>query len=194
MCSSDLDVTSVMFTGWTDNDYNMSAQFDSGKLVESLELEGADLPDDERAVEQSDNSLVRLVNTMVVEAYTQGVSDIHIESYPGREATRIRLRRDGVMHDYLKVPPSYRSAIVSRIKIMASMDISERRKPQDGKLEFTLPGKRKIELRVATIPTSNQLEDVVLRVLSGSRPLKLDDLGFENVMLDRKSTRLNSSH
>ncbi|MEY4766224.1 MAG: hypothetical protein RI907_2897 [Pseudomonadota bacterium] len=179
------DVASVMFTGWADQDYDV-AQLDAGKLVESMELEGTELLEDERAVEQSDNSLVRLVNTMVVEAYTQGVSDIHIESYPGREKLKIRFRKDGVLVPYLELPHHYRSAMLGRIKVMAELDISERRKPQDGKINFAkhLPQYR-LELRVATIPTANGLEDVVMRILSSARPLPLDKIGLSSANLGR---------
>jgi len=184
------DVASVMFTGWADQDYDVG-HYDAGKLVESLELEGADLPEDERSVEQSDNSLVRLVNTMVVEAYTQGVSDIHIESYPGREKLKIRFRKDGVLVPYLELPHNYRSAMLGRIKVMAELDISERRKPQDGKINFAkhLPQYR-LELRVATIPTANGLEDVVMRILSSARPLPLDKIGLSGTNLGRLTEAL----
>jgi type II secretory ATPase GspE/PulE/Tfp pilus assembly ATPase PilB-like protein len=161
---------------------------DSGKLVESLEREGLDVlsPEDEKSIEQSDNSLVRLINTMIIEAYSQGVSDIHVESHPGREKVKIRFRKDGVLVPYLELPHNYRSAMTARIKIMCDLDISERRKPQDGKINFArfVPQYR-IELRVATIPTSNGLEDVVMRILSSAKPMPLDKLGLSPRNLDR---------
>jgi len=100
---------------------------DSGKLVENLEREELERHnfEDDRPIEQSDNSLVRLINTMIIEACNQGVSDIHIESYPGREKIKIRFRRDGVLVPYLELPHTYRNAIVARIKIMCDLDISE---------------------------------------------------------------------
>ncbi|MEK8087253.1 ATPase, T2SS/T4P/T4SS family [Aquabacterium sp. A3] len=154
---------------------------DSGKLVESLEREGLEGTgsEDEKAIEQSDNSLVRLINTMIIEAYSQGVSDIHVESHPGREKVKIRFRKDGLLVPYLELPHNYRSAMIARIKIMCDLDISERRKPQDGKINFVrfVPQYR-IELRVATIPTNNGLEDVVMRILSSARPMPLDKLGL----------------
>ncbi|MFN3914329.1 MAG: ATPase, T2SS/T4P/T4SS family [Aquabacterium sp.] len=161
---------------------------DSGKLVESLEREGLDVlsPEDEKVIEQSDNSLVRLINTMIIEAYSQGVSDIHVESHPGREKVKIRFRKDGVLVPYLELPHNYRSAMTARIKIMCDLDISERRKPQDGKINFArfVPQYR-IELRVATIPTNNGLEDVVMRILSSAKPMPLDKLGLSPRNLDR---------
>ena len=134
---------------------------------------------DEQLIEQSDNSLVRLINTMIVEAQSQGVSDIHVECSVGNEKLRLRFRHDGVLRLYLELPPGYRQAMVARLKIMCDLDISERRKPQDGKIVFSrfVQGSN-LELRVATIPTTNNLEDVVLRLLSSARPVPLDDMGL----------------
>jgi type II secretory ATPase GspE/PulE/Tfp pilus assembly ATPase PilB-like protein len=153
---------------------------DTSKLLASMERVEASIDDDEPPpIEQSDNSLVRLINSMILEAHTQGVSDIHIECAGGREKVRIRFRKDGQLKHYLDLPPSYRSAMIARLKIMCDLDISERRKPQDGKINF---GKFvtgvKLELRVATIPTANNLEDAVLRLLQSSKPIALDKLGL----------------
>src|SRR4029079_14393674 len=102
---------------------------DTSKLVESLEREGAERTrlDDDKPIEQSDNSLVRLINNMVVEAWSRGVSDIHIESYPGRDKLKIRFRKDGVLEPYLELPHNYRNAVIARVKIMCDLDSSERR-------------------------------------------------------------------
>jgi type II secretory ATPase GspE/PulE/Tfp pilus assembly ATPase PilB-like protein len=154
---------------------------DTDKLVETLEKEGQDRSsaDDERPIEQSDNSLVRLLNNMIIEAHKEGASDIHIESYPGREKIRVRFRKDGVLRTYLELPPNYRSALIARVKIMCDLDISERRKPQDGKINFAkFSPQHKLELRVATIPTNHNLEDVVMRVLSSAKPMPVDRLGL----------------
>jgi type II secretory ATPase GspE/PulE/Tfp pilus assembly ATPase PilB-like protein len=152
------------------------------QLVETLEKEGLErssTSDEEKPVEQSDNSLVRLLNNMIIEAHKDGVSDIHIESYPGKEKIRVRFRKDGVLRTYLELPASYRNALIARVKIMCDLDISERRKPQDGKINFAkFSPQHKIELRVATIPTNNSLEDVVLRILASARPIPVDMLGL----------------
>ncbi len=152
-------------------------------LVETLEKEGAaerPMVEDERSIEQSDNSLVRLLNNMVIEAHREGVSDIHIESYPGREKIRVRFRKDGLLRTYLELPANYRNALIARVKIMCDLDIAERRKPQDGKINFAkFSPQHKIELRVATIPTNNGLEDVVLRILASAKPVPIDMLGLE---------------
>jgi type II secretory ATPase GspE/PulE/Tfp pilus assembly ATPase PilB-like protein len=125
----------------------------------------------------ADNELVRLVNKIIIEAYQQGASDIHIEPRPGKEKTLIRFRKDGALGPYIEIPSSYRSALVARIKIMCDLDISEKRRPQDGKIKFKKWGPLDIELRVATIPTAGGMEDIVMRILAAGEPIPLDDLG-----------------
>jgi type II secretory ATPase GspE/PulE/Tfp pilus assembly ATPase PilB-like protein len=166
-------------------DASGAINFDEGgtdRLLAALEQSHDAAPpsaDDEPAIEQSDNSLVRLINTMIVEAHGQGVSDIHIEAQPGREKVRIRFRRDGALKPYLELPHTYRSALIARLKIMCDLDISERRRPQDGKITFSrFVAHCPIELRVATIPTANGLEDAVLRILASAKPIPLDKLGL----------------
>src|SRR5690606_40300047 len=102
--------------------------------------------------------------------HRQGVSDIHIEPRPGKEKTLVRFRRDGVLLPYIEVPASYRNALVTRIKIMCDLDITERRRPQDGKIKFRKYAPLDIELRVATVPTAGGTEDVVMRILGNSEP------------------------
>ena len=154
-------------------------------LLASLEVPGdsasgnASGNDSDDAVEQSDTSLVRLINSMIVEAHAQGVSDIHIETRPGREKVKVRFRVDGLLRPYLELPHTYRQALVARLKIMCDLDISERRRPQDGKINFArFVASCPIELRVAMIPTANGLEDAVLRILASSKPMPLDSLGM----------------
>lgn len=126
--------------------------------------------------DENDSAVVRLVNRMIGEAYRQGASDIHLEPYGEQKETLIRFRVDGRCHEYLKVPAQYRRPLASRLKIMANLDIAERRKPQDGKLKFRLPT-REIELRVATIPTAGtDNEDVALRILTAGEALPLDKI------------------
>ncbi len=128
----------------------------------------------------ADNELVKLVNKIVIDAYNQGASDIHIEPYPGKAKTEIRFRRDGSLAPYIEVPAAYRSAIVARLKIMCDLDISEKRKPQDGKIKFKKFGPLDIELRVATIPTTGGVEDVVMRILAAGEPIPIDKLGLSS--------------
>jgi type II secretory ATPase GspE/PulE/Tfp pilus assembly ATPase PilB-like protein len=132
----------------------------------------------------ADNELVKLVNKIVVDAYNQGASDIHIEPYPGKSKTEVRLRKDGSLVPYIEVPASYRAAIVARIKIMCDLDISEKRKPQDGKIKFKKFGPLDIELRVATIPTQGGVEDIVMRILAAGEPIPLDKLGLTKLTED----------
>ncbi len=123
-----------------------------------------------------DNLVVKLVNKIIIDAYNQHASDIHIEPYPGSAKTVVRIRRDGTMFDYYEIPPKLRNAVVSRLKIMANLDTSERRKPQDGKIDFSRYSPFKMELRIATLPTAGGQEDVVLRILTSGTPLTLDEL------------------
>jgi len=132
-----------------------------------------------------DNELVKLVNRIIIEAYNQGASDIHIEPYPDRGKTEVRFRKDGTLVHFTTIPPAYRNAIASRIKIMCDLDISEKRKPQDGKIKFKKFGPLDIELRVATVPTAGGLEDIVMRILAGGDPLPLEKLGL-NATVEKK--------
>lgn len=169
---------------------------DASRLAASLEQGGpADEDDSGPSIEQSDNSLVRLINSMILEAQAKGASDIHVECPLGRQKVRIRFRKDGILRPYLELPPNYRSAIVARIKIMCDLDISERRKPQDGKITFGkfAPGSR-LELRVATIPTQGNHEDVVLRLLSAGKPLPLDGIGLSPANLERFKQAVHRPH
>ncbi len=126
----------------------------------------------------AENELVKLVNKIIIEAYQQGASDIHIEPRPGKEKTLIRFRKDGSLVPYIEIPASYRNALIARLKIMCDLDISEKRKPQDGKIKFKKYGPLDIELRVATIPTAGGMEDVVMRILAAGEPIPLDSLGL----------------
>jgi type II secretory ATPase GspE/PulE/Tfp pilus assembly ATPase PilB-like protein len=153
---------------------------DIGDLLEGLGTEDGEdsssTTDDLSAA--ADNELVKLVNKVIVDACQQGASDIHIESYPGKSKTEIRFRKDGSLVPYIEVPASYRSALIARLKIMCDLDISERRKPQDGKIKFKKFGPLDIELRVATIPVQGGVEDIVMRILAAGEPIPLDKLGL----------------
>jgi len=142
----------------------------------------------------SDNTLVKLVNKIIIEAHAQGASDIHIESNGGKSETRIRFRKDGDLEDYLSLPATYSLALVSRLKIMADLDISERRRPQDGKIDFSKHGPLAIELRLAIIPTANGLEDVVLRILANAEALPLASVGFSDADLGRLRGMISRSY
>jgi type II secretory ATPase GspE/PulE/Tfp pilus assembly ATPase PilB-like protein len=128
-------------------------------------------------LDENDSTIIRLANQVIVDAYKARASDIHIEPYGPQKDTVIRYRVDGQCQEYQKVPGAYRRAIVARLKIMAMLDIAERRKPQDGKIKFKMP-EREIELRVATLPTQGGNEDVVMRILAASEPIPIDKLGM----------------
>ena len=145
-------------------------------IADEIEEPAAD--QDEQLVTESDSFLVKLVNKIIYDACQLKASDIHIEPYPGKKEIIVRMRVDGKCSIYQKLPSKYKYAIPSRIKIMAELDISERRKPQDGKIEFKKFGPLDTELRVAVMPTVGGLEDVVIRVLASGDPLSFDDLGL----------------
>ena len=134
--------------------------------------------DDSLESAAADNELVKFVNKVIIDAYNQKVSDIHIEPMPGKLKTGIRFRIDGTLQPYIEVPAHFRQAMVTRLKIMCDLDISERRKPQDGKIKFKKYGPLDIELRVATIPSAGGVEDVVMRILAAGEPIPLDKLGL----------------
>jgi len=140
-------------------------------------------------VDENDSAVIRLANQIIVDAYKARASDIHIEPYGPQRDTMIRLRVDGACSEYQKVPGAFRRALVARIKIMATLDIAERRKPQDGKIKFRLPDSRDIELRVATVPTQGGNEDVVMRILAASEPIPIAKLG----MTERNLTEMKSA-
>ena len=151
---------------------------DIGELTQRLTFESGTEEGSEAQTPATDSTLVKLVNKMIVDAVEQKASDIHIEINPAGRSVRVRFRKDGMLVNYLEIPARFRSAIVSRLKVMSQLDIAERRKPQDGKIAFKRFGPLDVELRIATIPTANGLEDVVMRVLAAATPKPIDELGF----------------
>jgi len=148
------------------------------EILSQLKSEKQEIEDEESVLYEEDSAIVRLVNKIIIDAYHRGSSDIHIEPYPEKEKTQVRIRVDGACTVFESIPSVFRDNIVSRIKIMADLDIVERRKPQDGKIKFKKYGGLDIELRVATIPTQGGVEDVVMRILSAGETLPLDKIGF----------------
>jgi len=169
--------------GTLDFDFSLESSGDdlANKLFEEDKSKATEI--EEEPILESDNTLVQLVNKMILDAYDDQSSDIHIETYPDKKNTVVRFRKDGSLHQYLEIPANFSNAIISRIKIMAQLDISERRKPQDGKIDFQQFGPKKLELRVATIPTTNGLEDIVMRLLASSKPVPLEKLGLGETQL-----------
>ena len=154
-----------------DNIGNIISDLGNEATVEREETVGAD-------IDENDSAVIRLANQIIIDAYKARASDIHVEPYGAQRDTMIRLRIDGQCREYQRIPGAYRRALAARLKIMAQLDIAERRKPQDGKIKFHVPDGRDIELRVATLPTQGGNEDVVMRVLAASEPIPVDKLGM----------------
>ena len=152
------------------------SQFEESVQVGDEEEETQDL---ETMVQDEDSEVVRLVNALLIEAWKRGASDIHVEPNSVSKYCAVRYRVDGTCHEFRKLRFGLARSIISRIKIMARLDIAERRLPQDGKVKVKLPKvHRVVEFRVATIPTVDNQEDVVLRLLSSGTPMPLDSLGL----------------
>jgi type II secretory ATPase GspE/PulE/Tfp pilus assembly ATPase PilB-like protein len=137
--------------------------------------------DDLRAL-ASREPVVQVVNAMLAEAARAGASDVHLESTP--EALRVRMRLDGVLRDAQELGPEFRTAVISRLKVLAGLDIAERRVPQDGRARVRV-GDRELDVRVNTLPALHG-ESVVLRLLDGggdAQPQTLEGLGFTDTML-----------
>ena len=139
-------------------------------------------------IDPNQGPVIEFVNNVLMNAVAERASDIHIE--PTRDGLRIRFRVDGMLHDAMTAPPSFRLGVVSRIKVMADMDISDHRRPQDGRMSMTIRGKA-VDIRAASIPTING-EALVLRILvRDTGLLDMDALGFlpESLRLFRESFR-----
>jgi len=161
---------------------------DLAKIIDMLgdgeSVQEEEAKDEGPEIDETDSGIVRLANQLIIEASNRGASDIHVEPDGAKNPCLIRLRIDGDCVKFMDVPGAHRNALVQRLKIMAQLDISERRKPQDGKIRFKY-SRGVIELRVATIPTANANEDVVMRILAASKPLPLDKMGFSERNLTR---------
>ncbi|MGP1347304.1 MAG: GspE/PulE family protein [Phycisphaerales bacterium] len=138
-------------------------------------VDEVDEDDESLEREATESPVIRYVNYIIQSAVKEGASDIHIE--PGEKALKVRFRIDGILFEMMQPPHKMAPAITSRLKIMANLDISERRVPQDGRIRCTVNG-RKYDLRMSTLPT-NWGEKTVLRILDQkSISVGLDDLGF----------------
>jgi type II secretory ATPase GspE/PulE/Tfp pilus assembly ATPase PilB-like protein/putative methionine-R-sulfoxide reductase with GAF domain len=163
-------------------------------ILSQLSDENDEIEEAESGLSEESSAVVQLVNKIIIDAYNRGVSDIHIEPYPGKENTKVRFRNDGSCGVYQTIPYQYRNAIVSRIKIMCDLDIAERRKPQDGKIKFKRYGGLDVELRVATVPTQGGMEDVVMRILAAGEPLPLEAMKFSERNLDKFVEMINKPY
>ena len=161
---------------------NILTDLGAETAVEKDETIGSD-------IDENDSAVIRLANQIIIDAFKARASDIHVEPYGAQKDTLLRLRIDGQCREYQRIPGVYRRALAARLKIMAQLDIAERRKPQDGKIKFRLPDGRDLELRVATVPTQGGNEDVVMRLLTASEPIPIDRLG----MLERNLREMKAA-
>ena len=155
------------------------AEFEEADGVEELVSGDAALAD----IDENDETVIGLVNKVINDAVRVGASDIHFEAFPRSRSAQIRFRKDGVMERHSQYPISYHQAVISRIKIIAEIDIAEKRKAQDGKIGFGLGG-RQLDLRVSTIPTTHGIEAATVRILNTGRPLPLSRLGMRPTVLE----------
>ncbi len=157
--------------------------------VEVTTTQSADAVDLESQAGES--PVIRYVNYIIQNAVKEGASDIHIE--PGEKKIKVRLRIDGILFESMNPPPSMAAAITSRLKIMADLDISERRVPQDGRIRCVVGG-RKLDLRVSSLPTGYG-EKIVMRILdTKSINVQLEDLGFDDQTLEIWKGQINQPH
>jgi type IV pilus assembly protein PilB len=165
-----------------DQYYGTSVQISDSmdEVIQTLEAESAELEEDVRPEEDlrqlaEDQPVVKLVNMILGQAIRDKASDIHVE--PDEDCVRIRFRIDGILHEIFSPPKNLQPAIISRIKILAEMDIAETRVPQDGRFRVRIDN-REIDLRVSSMPTAYG-ENIVMRLLDKSSVLlDIKDLGF----------------
>jgi type II secretory ATPase GspE/PulE/Tfp pilus assembly ATPase PilB-like protein len=142
--------------------------------------EEEEVEEDIAGLDESSSQVVKFVDQVLISAFRQNASDIHIEPSPVTRKTTIRFRTDGVCQEYIQIPNAMAPAFVSRLKIMADLDIAEKRRPQDGKIKLKRKGIPAFEMRMSTMPTAGRFEDVVLRILASSASYKIDEIGLND--------------
>ena len=150
-------------------------------VFEQLELVDEDTEfeeEDDSLASEADGVVVQITNKTIEDAFQRRASDIHIESLAGKRGALVRFRIDGDCMRYQTIPYNYKRAMISRVKIMSNLDIAEKRLPQDGKIKFKTRSGRPLELRVATLPTTEGNEDIVLRLLASSDAMPIDRIGL----------------
>jgi type IV pilus assembly protein PilB len=203
---SRLRVSSIKVVLITPSDVKSSLELVGGESAGSMDLSEILADVDEADVEVTtaqtaeavdleaqagESPVIRYVNYIIQNAVKEGASDIHIE--PGEKKIKVRLRIDGILFESMNPPPQMAAAITSRLKIMADLDISERRVPQDGRIRCVVGG-RKLDLRVSSLPTGYG-EKIVMRILdTKSINVQLEDLGFDEHTLDIWKTQINAPH
>ncbi|MDP2105981.1 MAG: ATPase, T2SS/T4P/T4SS family, partial [Desulfobulbaceae bacterium] len=167
---------------------------DFGALAsEAAEEYDLDVDDDSEGMRDqysaTDAPIIKLVNGILLKAVKDGVSDIHIEPY--EKNLQVRYRLDGTLYRSMNLPLNIKNALISRIKILASLDITERRVPQDGRIKIRLTRSRAVDFRVSSLPTLFG-ESIVLRILDkSSLNVDLTKLGFENATFETLKRCIN---
>jgi type IV pilus assembly protein PilB len=180
-----------------DKTFEANVSYDS--IINDLDVEDVEVVDNKEILDLSelekateDAPVVKLVNAVLTDAIKKSASDIHIEPY--EKVFRVRFRIDGVLYEIMKPPPKLKNAITSRMKIMADLDIAERRLPQDGRIKLKLANNREMDFRVNVLPTLFG-EKVVLRLLDKSNlQLDMTKLGFETAQLDDFQEAISKPH
>ena len=189
------DIRDFLNSTVTESSVSQASVQDMTDLLHALNSEKEDTvfvsdsdEDEENPFNETDSTIVKLVNKILTDAYDQGVSDIHIEPGIGKDKMEVRYRIDGSCRVFQEIPPMYKQAVISRLKIMARLDIAERRMPQDGKIKIKYGGQQ-VEYRLATCPTVGGNEDAVLRILAASKPIPLEEMNFtrRNLNLIKKT-------
>jgi type IV pilus assembly protein PilB len=185
-------VLSKMIKSWVETQDTLSDGLDD---LESADLEGIDIssgegdPDEDSSEALDETPIVRFVNKVLIDAIKQGASDIHFEPYENNY--RVRFRTDGILQEVVKPPRNLAPRLAARLKVMSQMDISERRIPQDGRIQMKLSRNRAIDFRVNTLPTLFG-EKIVLRILDpSSARLGIDALGYEEQQKEMYLKALN---
>jgi type II secretory ATPase GspE/PulE/Tfp pilus assembly ATPase PilB-like protein len=149
-------------------------------MISFVSFEEEEEDEVDHTLNESSSKIVKLIDQVIVTAFRNNASDIHIEPSVISKKTHIRFRTDGVCQNYIEVPISMARGMISRIKIMAGLDIAEKRLPQDGKIKFKRKGIRPFELRLATLPTAGGVESAALRILADPDAMKLEDMGLND--------------
>ena len=164
---------------------SMENAFDElDSIIPDVTFEEDETEEDMETIDESSSQVVKFVDQVLITAFRMNVSDIHIEPSPVSKTTGIRFRLDGVCHEYARVPNIMTPGILSRLKIMANLNIAERRLPQDGKIKMKRRGIPPFELRISTMPTAGGHEDAVLRILAKAGAMKLDEMGLNKRNLE----------
>ncbi|RUM88559.1 MAG: type II/IV secretion system protein, partial [Thermodesulfatator sp.] len=169
-----------------DYHYGHLQYFEAAPSLEILPEEAPSEEEEEEGIpEDQESVVVQFANYLLEEAYNRGASDIHIESLTGRRGAQIRFRIDGECIPFQTVPYQMKRPLISRYKIMAGLDIAEKRLPQDGKIKFRTRTGKVFEVRVATIPTIENNEDVVMRILGGVEARTLEEINLRPEILEK---------